>query len=316
MVTCPNCGNRQEDSTKCVKCSTLFTYYTPAQLAQSDAVPGPTPVAKAAGPVASIPDLRGAGSVAHTSAAIPGAEPVPGVFAKVRAVYRAASWVALAVAIILFALIFHKSPPPPVAASPEAAHRAEEKIRASQEDDKLGVPHRLQLDGEELNSFLSQNLAINGRTQPGSSEAAPTAVAGSPAGSSAPTGSEAQASQTQLPHIDTGAAQPTLEDVQSAVKDVRVDLEGDLVKAYVVFNFHGADLSLELDGHLRAENGYLHFDPVSGTLGSLPLPTSTLQSAAEHLFDSPENREKMKLPNNVSGIQVSNGQLVFDYNDH
>ena len=304
MVTCPNCGNQQEGAAKCNRCSTLFAYYTPAQLKQSDAP-------ASAGPSQATPHTPVAAAPAPLSAG-----PAPTLFTRIRTVYRAASWVALGIAIILFALVFHKSPPPTVAATPEAAHRAEEKIRASEADDKLGVPHRLQLDGEELNSFLNQNLAIKGRTQPAAPDPGPApAMAFPPAGTAS--ADSTQTAAPQLPKFDTGnAAQPTLEEVQSAVKDVHVDLVGDLVKAYIVFNFHGADLSLELDGHLRAENGYLHFDPVSGTLGSLPLPQSTLQSAAEHLFDSPENREKMKLPNNVSGIEVSNGQLVFDYNDH
>ena len=36
---------------------------------------------------------------------------------------------------------------------------------------------------------------------------------------------------------------------QSSVKDVKLDMDGDLVKAYVIFDFHGNNLSLELDGH-------------------------------------------------------------------
>ncbi len=45
----------------------------------------------------------------------------------------------------------------------------------------------------------------------------------------------------------------TIEQVQQSVKDVKVDMDGDLVKAYVIFGFHGQDLSLGLDGHLGAE---------------------------------------------------------------
>ena len=59
----------------------------------------------------------------------------------------------------------------------------------------------------------------------------------------------------------------TIEQVQSSVKDVKVDMDGDLVKAYVIFDFHGKDLSLELDGHLSAQNGYVKFDPVAGKAG-------------------------------------------------
>jgi hypothetical protein len=85
------------------------------------------------------------------------------------------------------------------------------------------------------------------------------------------------------------------------------------VKAYVVFNFHGKDLSLELDGHLGAQDGYVKFDPVAGKLGSLPLPQSTLDAAVEKLMASPENREKLKLPADISDIQIVNGQAVVSY---
>jgi hypothetical protein len=88
---------------------------------------------------------------------------------------------------------------------------------------------------------------------------------------------------------------------------------GDVVKAYVVFNFHGQDLSMELDGHIHAENGYLKFEPTSGAIGSMPLPASTLQSVADRIMDSPENREKMKLPAGVNNIRVVDGQVVVDY---
>jgi hypothetical protein len=90
-------------------------------------------------------------------------------------------------------------------------------------------------------------------------------------------------------------------------------MDGDVVKAYVIFDFHGKDLSLELDGHLRAEDGYLRFEPVSGMLGSLPLPQSTLNSAVEKMMASPENREKLKLPADISDIQIVNGQAQITY---
>ena len=69
---------------------------------------------------------------------------------------------------------------------------------------------------------------------------------------------------------DGDGDQPTIEQVQSSVKDVKVDMDGDLVKAYVIFDFHGKDMSLELDGHLATQDGYIKFDPVAGKLGSLP----------------------------------------------
>jgi hypothetical protein len=97
------------------------------------------------------------------------------------------------------------------------------------------------------------------------------------------------------------------------VKDVKVDMDGDLVKAYVIFDYHGKDLSLELDGHLSSNNGYIKFDPVAGKLGSMPLPQSALQAAVDKMMASPENREKLRLPNDISDIQIVDGQAVVKY---
>jgi len=38
-------------------------------------------------------------------------------------------------------------------------------------------------------------------------------------------------------------------------------------------------MTLQLKAGLGAQNGYLHFEPLSGQIGSLPIPQSTLESA-------------------------------------
>jgi hypothetical protein len=53
--------------------------------------------------------------------------------------------------------------------------------------------------------------------------------------------------------------------------------------------------------------------PISGKLGSLPLPQSTLNEAVDKLMSSPENREKLKLPDDINNIQIVNGQAVVQY---
>ncbi|HKV27509.1 MAG TPA: hypothetical protein VJN90_04460, partial [Candidatus Acidoferrales bacterium] len=159
-------------------------------------------------------------------------------------------------------------------------------------------PYQLTLDRTELNSYVNSTLQLPGHANP---QAA--------ASSSSPAASETSASAP----ADAATPDPSIAEVQSAVKDVKVDMEGDLVKAYVVFNFHGKDMSLELDGHLSSSNGYLQFEPVSGQLGSLPLPQSTLNAAVEKMMSSPENREKLRLPPGISDLKVENGQVVVNY---
>ena len=212
-------------------------------------------------------------------------------------VYRIFTWVTFTGLILTIILVLRKSPAPQVPYDPNAAARAEQKFEAAGQAKASGQPAQVQLDRSELNSYLAQNLQLEGQT------AAPSTPSGTP-------GSAPAVNPTSgVPESD----QPTLEQVQSSVKDVKVDMDGDVVKAYVIFDFHGKDLSLELDGHLRAENGYLRFEPVSGMLGSLPLPQSTLNSAVEKMMASPENREKLKLPSDISDIQIVNGQAQITY---
>jgi hypothetical protein len=216
--------------------------------------------------------------------------------------YRILTWSTFIVLLITLVLAMRKSPAPNVPYDSAAAVRVEQKFAAADQAKAAGEPAQVELDRTELNSYLKDNLALEGQAM-------------SQNGSSAPesSGSGNAASSSDPAATMPGADQPTLEQVQSSVKDVKVDMDGDLVKAYVIFDFHGKDLSLELDGHLSAEGGYLRFDPVAGKLGSLPLPQSTLDAAVERLMTSPENREKLRLPADISDIQIVNGQAVVTY---
>ncbi len=272
-IVCPNCGNQQDAGDRCRRCNSLFAYYAD----QSN--PGSN-----WRPIDGVPTMSRPGRTENSDVVRDAT-----VFDQARKFYGAARWVALALILGVVVLILRKGTPPPVSTDPSAAARAEEKIRDSEVAQSMGEPHKLQLDSTELNSYLSSNLATSSNLEAQASANAAPAQQPSPMASSpvqAPGSAPTSANE----------AAPTLEEVQSSVRDVKVDMVGDVVKAYVVFNFHGQDLSLELDGHIHAENGYLRFEPTSGAIGSMPLPASTLQSVADRIMDSPENRDKMKLP--------------------
>jgi hypothetical protein len=235
-----------------------------------------------------------------------------GLFKKI---YRVLTWSSFAGLIIVMILVLRTSPAPVLPTDPAAAERAEKKFEAADQAKAAGQPSQVALDRTELNSYLAQSLGLEG------SSAAPATAAPVPAvpaneNSSTPNG----ASAAQAPAAGSGpdsvlssTEQPSIDQIQSSVKDVKVDMVGDVVKAYVIFDFHGKDLSLELDGHLSADNGYMKFVPISGKLGSLPLPQSTLNEAVDKLMSSPENREKLKLPADINNIQIVNGQAVVQY---
>lgn len=213
--------------------------------------------------------------------------------------FRFLRWSTYLAALITLILLLHKAPPPRVQSSPEAAARAEEKLQEVQQSVSQGQKATLRLDESELNSYLASHLDL--------AKEAPAAPVAAPDPSS-----PSDATQTT-----EGPGAPTPADVEqmrSSVRDVKVQMEGDQVHAYVVFNVHGKDMTLDLVGKLGSQDGYLKFEPVSGQLGALPIPQSTLESAVQRLMDSPENREKLKLPDDVQEMHIENGQLVATYN--
>jgi hypothetical protein len=232
----------------------------------------------------------------------------------IKKIYRIFTWASFAGLIVAILLVLHKSPPPNIATDPAAAKRVEQKFAAADQAKAAGQPAEVQMDRTELNSYLAQNLQLSGSAAPAapSSEtnpAMPAANISNTASASTPRSSLEGDAAAALASSDP----QSIEQVQSAVKDVKVDMDGDLVKAYVVFNFHGTDLSLELDGHMGTQDGYVKFQPVAGKLGSLPLPQSTLDAAVSKMMSSPENREKLKLPNDISDIKIEDGKAVLSY---
>ena len=214
-----------------------------------------------------------------------------------RLIFRIVRWSMYVGAAITLIMVFHAVPPPLIVTSRQASARVDQKVEAVEQAVSSGQPATLRLDQTELNSYLATHLDISPNASP---SAAP---APAPAGDNSTSG---------LP-TPTGTTAEQVEQVRSSVKDVKVELIEDRVRAYVVFDFHGKDMTLQLEGKLGASNGYLQFEPVSGQIGSFPIPQSTLETAVQKMMDSPKNREKFKLPAEMSGIKIENGEVVATY---
>ena len=233
-----------------------------------------------------------------------------------RVIFRVVRWGSYALALGALILVLHKAPAPVVETSPQAAARVEQKFEEVQQAVSSGQPATMRIDQTELNSYLSSHLDI--APSGGAPAAAGNATTGAPSSASSGTGGAGSGgSSTAAPEASASAPGGTsveqIEQMQSAVKDVKVELIEDRAKAYVVFDFHGKDMTLELEGRLGAESGYLRFDPVSGHLGALPIPQSTLETAVRRLMESPENREKLRLPDGMSSLKIENGEVVASY---
>ncbi|HWT80508.1 MAG TPA: hypothetical protein VN648_17125 [Candidatus Methylomirabilis sp.] len=200
----------------------------------------------------------------------PSGKPAVGAF---RRFYRVFRWVALAVSLIALFLLLRPATPPEVRIDPAAADHVQTKMEQMEQAVAEGRPHTLQLNEAELNVWMQSNLAMGG----------------------GPPGP---------------AAEPTLEQVQSSLRDVKVNLIGDRVRAYALFSLYGKDVSLKLEGRLFVAEGRLRFEPISGMLGSMPIPKLSLDRAVSRLFESKDNREKFLLPPEIKDIRVINGELI------
>lgn len=213
-------------------------------------------------------------------------------------IFRMVRWTTYAGALFTLVLVLHKAPAPVVETSPQAAARAEEKLQNVANSVNSGQPATLRLDETELNSYLTSHLDLAGSPALADSIApAPASAPGNPA----------------IDRNITASSGDEVEQMRSNVKDVKVQLIDDRVRAYVVFDVHGKDMTLQLEGKLGVENGYLKFVPVSGQIGAMPLPQSALESAVQRMMESPENREKLRLPADISDLRIENGEVVASY---
>ena len=197
-------------------------------------------------------------------------------------IFRVLPWVSLTLTVGTLLLILRQAPPLPIQTDPNAADRVAEKMAQLQRAVQTSQPHTLTLNEAELNQWMRDNLAI---------------------------ASTHQAQQAGIP-IPAGS-EPNVQEVQSALKDVRMNLMGNQLRAYAVFILYGKEISLQLDGTITTEESYIRLQPTAGQLCSLPIPSMTLNRVVHQLFDSPTNRDKFQLPPQIESIRIENNSLVI-----
>jgi hypothetical protein len=96
---------------------------------------------------------------------------------------------------------------------------------------------------------------------------------------------------------------------QPEIKDYQVNLEGDVARGQFVTQIGGKDVYVTLAGHLGSQDGYATFDPTEFKVGDLEIPVSLVNSALQKKLA--EQKDRLKLPEDVGGIKVENGELVM-----
>jgi hypothetical protein len=104
------------------------------------------------------------------------------------------------------------------------------------------------------------------------------------------------------PDSNLGAGQPT-------IKDQQVSFEGDVVHGQFLTEIGGKDVWVTVSGHLGSSNGFATFDPTEFKVGDLNVPVSLVNPALQKKLA--EQSDRMKLPDNVGGLKVQNGELVM-----
>ena len=93
------------------------------------------------------------------------------------------------------------------------------------------------------------------------------------------------------------------------VKDYQLSFEGDIAKGQFLTEIGGKSVWVTLAGHLASKDGYATFDPTEIKIGDLNVPVSLVNDALQKKLS--EQRDRMKLPDNVGGFKVENGEMVM-----
>ncbi len=104
------------------------------------------------------------------------------------------------------------------------------------------------------------------------------------------------------PDSNIGSAAPT-------IKDQSVTMDGDVVHGQFLTEIAGKDVWVTISGHLGDKDGYATFDPTEFKVGDLSVPVSLVNPALQKKLA--EERDRLKLPDNVGGMKVQNSELVM-----
>src|ERR1700722_6462635 len=172
------------------------------------------------------------------------------------------------------------SPPQPVAAAVANAQSFQEKVQQLDQPKEAGQPPaEVRLSSNEVSAALAQ-------------------AAG-------------QIPMAALTQAASGLSSPeaTVAPGQPEVKDYQVSFDGDVAHGQFLTQIAGKDVWVTLAGHLGSKDGYATFDPTEFKVGDLNVPVSLVNDALQKKLN--EQRDRLKLPENVGGMKVENGELVM-----
>jgi hypothetical protein len=210
---------------------------------------------------------------------------------------RIISIATLAASLIAIVLVLKKPQPVAPVQSPAAAaanvQSLENKLEQLEQHKNPGdAPAQVRFSSDEITAALAQAAAALPASIPASAAMAGTSTQSSPC---LPT------TVPSSPDVAIGEGQPE-------VKDYKVNFDGDVARGQFVTQIGGKDVYVTLAGHLGSKDGFATFDPTEFKIGDLNVPVSLVSGALQKKLS--EQRDRLKLPDDVGDIHVENGQLV------
>src|SRR5579864_3051643 len=212
---------------------------------------------------------------------------------------RIISVATLAASLIAIVLVLKKPQPVAPVQSPAAAaanvQSLENKLEQLERPKEPGqAPAQVHFSSDEITAALAQAAAALPATIPASA-----AMSGGTAPASSSSG---------LPTTVPSSPDAAIGEGEPQVKDYKVNFDGDVARGQFVTQIGGKDVYVTLAGHLGSKDGYATFDPTEFKVGDLSIPVSMVSGALQKKLA--EQRDRLKLPDDVGAIKVENGQLV------
>lgn len=205
---------------------------------------------------------------------------------------RIISIATLAISVFTLVLVLRRPAPVATPVAPAAmaanAQSFQEKVNRLEEPKSSGEPaSEVRLSSGELTAAIAQATGALPATSaaPASSGGSTSAPATTPSGT-----------------MEFPGAVPN-------IKDYQVSMDGDTLRGQFLTQIAGKDVYLTVAGHLGSKDGYATFEATEVKLGDLSVPVSLVNDALQKKLM--EQRDQLKLPDNVKDVKVENGELVF-----
>ncbi len=113
----------------------------------------------------------------------------------------------------------------------------------------------------------------------------------------------------QIPAASNELAPDTDLGSMPEIQDKQITFDGDQAHGQFLVNLAGKNVWLTVSGRLSSKDGYVTFDPTEFKVGDMSIPVSLVNGPLQKRLA--EQRSQLKLPDNVGGVKIENGELVL-----